>query len=250
MTIIEIQYWEAPTFHDENTLMKKGEIRTMENKVSYALYVLQEPVQYVCLLFMATMYSLKIYQLMKKPGPPEKAELKGDRFAGALHSLANVIRPWGMESTRNNLYFYAEFVVFHIAVFLTIGATFFIPLVPKLMTPAVSTVFMVFMGLAFLIGVRRIYRRVTVPEIRIISSPDDYFAISLMTVFFGVGFVTMYLWILGKPETGWMWVFFLMTTFFLLYVPFSKISHYVLYPFGRVMFGQIFGGRGVLNRNS
>jgi hypothetical protein len=222
----------------------------MENTVSHAMRILEEPVQYICLTFMATMYAIKIYLMMKKPGPPEKAELKGDRLAGVLHSLANVLRPWGMESTRKNLYFYAEFVVFHIAVFLTIGSTFFIPLVPELMGPTVSKIIMVFMGLAFLIGLRRIYRRITVPEIRIISSPDDFFAIILMTVFFAVGFAAMWLWIQGSPETGFMWIFFLMTTFFLLYVPFSKISHYVLYPFGRVMFGQIFGGRGVLNRSA
>ncbi|HMK35879.1 MAG TPA: hypothetical protein VK463_12475 [Desulfomonilaceae bacterium] len=222
----------------------------MENSVSHALQILEEPIQYVCLTFMALMYATKIYLLMKKPGPPEKAELKGDRFAGALQSLANVMRPWSMESTRNHAYFYAEFVVFHIAVFLTIGATFLIPLVPGLMTPVVTKFFMVFMGLAFLIGVRRIYRRATDPRIRIISSPDDFFAITLMTVFFAVGFGALWLWNAGRPETGLMWVFFLMTTFFLLYVPFSKISHYVLYPFGRVMFGQIFGGRGVLNRHA
>ncbi len=221
----------------------------MEHNVSYALRVLQEPVQYVCLAFMATMYAIKISQLMRKPGPPEKAELKGNRFAGSVHSLANVLRPWGMESTRNDLYFYAEFMIFHIGVALTIGSTFLIPLAPQLMTPLVTQITMVFMALAFLIGLRRIYRRLTKPEIRIISSPDDYFAVILMTVFFAVGFFAMWLWLEGSPETGFMWIFFLMTTFFLLYVPFSKISHYVLYPFGRVMYGQIFGGRGILNRN-
>jgi nitrate reductase gamma subunit len=220
----------------------------MENKVGYALWVLEEPVQYICLLCMASMYAFKIYTLMKKAPPAEKAELKGDRFAGAIHSLLNVLRPWGMESTSKNPYFYVEFVVFHIAVALTIGSTFLIPLFPWVMTPLVTKAIMLFMGLAFLIGLRRIYRRIAVEQIRIISSPDDYFAIILMTAFFGVGFVTMSLWLEGKPETGWMWIFFLMTTFFLLYVPFSKISHYVLYPFNRVIFGQIFGGRGVLNR--
>jgi len=219
----------------------------MENNISHALAVLEEPIQYVCLTFMAIMYAIKIRQLLKKPFPPEKAELKGDRIAGAIHSLGNVLRPWDMESTQKNLYFYAEFLIFHIAVALTIGSTFFIPLTPWIMTPTVSGVIMVFMGLAFLIGLRRIYRRFTVPEIRIISSPDDYFAIILMTTFFAVGFIAMWLWIKGSPETGWMWLFFLMTTFFLLYVPFSKISHYVLYPFGRVNFGMIFGGRGILN---
>src|SRR5512136_1059723 len=138
----------------------------MENKVSFALYVLQEPVQYVCLTFMALMYAMKIYQLMKKPGPPERAELKGDRFAGAMHSLANVLRPWGMESTRKDLFFYAEFLVFHIAVALTIGSTFFIPLAPQIMTPLVTKVIMVFMDLAFFIGLHRIYRRLTDPKIR------------------------------------------------------------------------------------
>jgi nitrate reductase gamma subunit len=220
----------------------------MQNNVSHALAILQDPVQYLALTFMAVMYIIKISQMLKKPIPPEKAELKGDRVAGALESLTNVLKPWSMESTRKNPFFYVEFIIFHIAVALTIGATFFIPLVPSMMTPAVSKVFMVFMGLAFLIGLRRIHRRLTVPEIKIISSPDDYFAIILMTVFFAVGFVAMWMWLQGNPDTGWMWLFFLLTTFFLLYVPFSKISHYILYPFGRVNFGRTFGGRGVINR--
>ncbi|MGB6065024.1 MAG: hypothetical protein WBG50_09455 [Desulfomonilaceae bacterium] len=222
----------------------------MENNVSHALRILEEPVQYVCLSFMALMYAIKIYQLLKKPLPPEKAELKGDRVVGAIHSLGNVIRPWEMESTQKHSYFYLEFVIFHIAVALTIGSTFFIPLTPWLMTPLASKVIMVFMGLAFFVGLRRIFRRLTVPEIRIISSPDDYFAIILMTVFFAVGFVTMSLWIQGNADTGWMWLFFLMVTFFLVYVPFSKISHYILYPFGRINFGVTFGGRGVLNQRT
>lgn len=220
----------------------------MENNVSHALHILEEPVQYMALGFMVLMYIIKISQMLKKPVPPEKAELKGDRVVGAFDSLLNVLKPWSMESTRKNPFFYVEFMIFHIGVALTIGATFFIPLVPVLMTPAVSKVFMLFMGLAFLIGLRRIYRRLTVPEIRIISSPDDFFAITLMTVFFAVGFVAMSMWINGSPDTGWMWIFFLMTTFFLLYVPFSKISHYVLYPFGRINFGRTFGGRGVMNK--
>jgi hypothetical protein len=124
----------------------------MENKVSYALWFLQEPVQYVCPAFMACMYLIKITQLLKKPVPPERAELKGDRVASALHAPTNVLRPWDMGSTRKILYFYAHFIVFHVAVALTIGSTFLIPLAPQLMTPAVSAAIMAFMGLAFLIG--------------------------------------------------------------------------------------------------
>ncbi len=222
----------------------------MEHEVSNALRILEEPIQYVCLTWMATLYAIKIYQLLKKPLPPEKAELKGDRVAGALHALTNVLRPWDMESTSKHPFFYAEFMIFHIAVALTIGSTFFIPLVPGLMTPLVTKVIMTFMGLAFLIGIRRIIRRLIVPEIKIITTFDDMFAITLMTTFFLVGFIAMNQWLAGIKGDTMMWAFFLMTTFFLIYVPFSKISHYVLYPFGRIHFGLIFGGRGVLNRKA
>jgi len=221
----------------------------MHLEVSRAMEILMEPVQYVCLGFMAIMYAIKIKTLLGKPFPPEKAELKGDRVSGAIYSLGNVLRPWEMESTRKNSYFYIEFVIFHIAVALTIGSTFFIPLIPQIMTPFVTKLIMLFMALAFFIGCRRIYRRFAKPEIKIISSPDDYFAIILMTVFFAVGFMAL-AQLPEHPESKWMWLYFLMTTFFLIYVPFSKISHYVLYPFGRVNFGMIFGGRGVINRNA
>ncbi len=218
----------------------------MELHVSDGLHTLMM-ISHVCLLFMAAMYAIKIYQLMKKPGPPEKAELKGDRYAGAIESLFNVLKPWSMESTRTNMYFYAEFMIFHVAVAITIGATFFIPFTPELLTPTVTKVFMGFQILAVLIGLRRLYRRATDEKISIISSFEDYFAVILMTVFFTIGVVANYYWLIGKQDTIWMWMFFLMVCFFLLYVPFSKISHYVLYPFGRVMYGQIFGGRGILN---
>ena len=62
----------------------------MENKVSYALWVLQEPIQYICLIFMASIYAIKIYQPLKKPFPAEKAEFKGDRFTGAVVSLSEI----------------------------------------------------------------------------------------------------------------------------------------------------------------
>ncbi len=39
--------------------------------------------------------------------------------------------------------------------------------------------------------------------------------------------------------------FFILTAFFLIYVPFSKISHYLYYPFTRYYLGKTLGHRGV-----
>ena len=42
-----------------------------------------------------------------------------------------------------------------------------------------------------------------------------------------------------------MLTYFLLTAFFLMYVPFSKISHYLYYPFTRYYLGKTLGYRGV-----
>jgi hypothetical protein len=43
-----------------------------------------------------------------------------------------------------------------------------------------------------------------------------------------------------------MIAFFILTAFFLVVVPFSKISHYLYYPFTRIILGRTLGRRGVL----
>jgi hypothetical protein len=220
----------------------------MEFNVSPGLHALATA-SHIALIWMATLYTIKIIMLIKKPGPAEKAELKGNRTSGAILSLFNVLMPWSMESSRSNYYFYLEFLIFHIAVALTITSTFTLPFWPEIMTPTVSVVIMVFQGLAVLIGLRRIYRRLAVPEIKIITTVDDFFAVVLLTTFFAVGIGAFYYWMQGQADTSWMWLFFALVTFFIIYVPFSKISHYVLYPFGRWFYGQTFGGRGVLNQS-
>jgi hypothetical protein len=44
---------------------------------------------------------------------------------------------------------------------------------------------------------------------------------------------------------GIILTYFLLTAFFLMYVPFSKVSHYLYYPFTRTYLGRHFGRRGV-----
>jgi hypothetical protein len=81
------------------------------------------------------------------------------------------------------------------------------------------------------------------PYLRAISSPDDYFSPALLTVWFLFG-------VLAAPNDiaagEWhLLTFFLLTAFFLVYVPFSKISHYLYYPITRYYFGRTMGYRGV-----
>jgi nitrate reductase gamma subunit len=86
-------------------------------------------------------------------------------------------------------------------------------------------------------------RRIGSATMRAISAPDDYFSLALLTVW-------LFSAVLAAPNdaTQGEWhllAFFLLTAFFLVYVPFSKISHYLYYPFTRYYFGKSMGYRGV-----
>jgi nitrate reductase gamma subunit len=98
-------------------------------------------------------------------------------------------------------------------------------------------------GAAFIVGCMRIIRRLTDRYIRAISSPDDYFSLILLTVWFAFAFFAVpnnY-----TQSEGILLTYFILTAFFLIYVPFSKISHYLYYPFSRYWFGKSMGHRGV-----
>ena len=139
---------------------------------------------------------------------------------------------------------YAQFVVFHLGVTAAIGLSFVIPYAPGLLeNQTLVLVLQIVIGLACLTGVLRMIRRVSDPYMRAISSPDDYFSLALLTVWFF--FATL---AVPNSTANGEWhllTYFILTAFFLVYVPFSKISHYLYYPFTRYYFGKSMGYRGV-----
>jgi nitrate reductase gamma subunit len=74
---------------------------------------------------------------------------------------------------------------------------------------------------------------------RLITSPDDVFSLVLLAAWLVAG-------ILAAPQRSEpaLIAFFGLTAFFLVYVPFSKISHYVYWPFIRYYIGRHLGHRG------
>jgi nitrate reductase gamma subunit len=132
------------------------------------------------------------------------------------------------------------FTVYHVGILAAIGATFTIPFLPRLMTEPVRWVFAISIGLAFIGGWLKLAWRLMKPEIRIISTPDDYFSLLVLQVWFFVAIPA----ILWEPH-GWLVTYFVMTALLLIYVPLSKISHYIYWFFSRYFFGVRYGNRGV-----
>jgi nitrate reductase gamma subunit len=217
--------------------------------MSDLLHFSEHTLQEVALLFMGSVYIIRLIWLFRFKAGKERQPATGlpgtTKRKGILYSWANVANPWAMESTRTKLFLYAQFVVFHLGVVAAITLSFVIPYAPWLLERYSWLVlaFQVFIGAAFLVGLIRIVRRVGSPYMRAISSPDDYFSLILLTVWFFFG-------ILASPNSTaageWpLLTFFILTAFFLIYVPFSKISHYLYYPITRYYFGKTMGYRGV-----
>jgi nitrate reductase gamma subunit len=217
-------------------------------QASPVLRFAEDQLQVAALLFMAAVYIIKIGWILKFPAgrdrQPTTAGPHTNARKGAWHSLLNIALPWEMASTRQHPWFYVQFVIFHLGVAASIAMSFLIPYGPELIAGKVAVLGL--QGLfaaAFVVGVLRMIRRISDPYIRAISSPDDYFSLGLLIIWLGFSF-------LAAPNNRQaseppLMAYFFLTAFFLVYVPFSKISHYIYYPFARWYLGKTLGYRGV-----
>jgi len=215
----------------------------MSNLLHFSAHTLQE----IALVFMATVYFLRIRWFLKWPLAVERQPATGmgdtNPKMGARYSLGLIAKPWELESARTKPLMYAQFVLFHLGVVASIALSFIIPYGPGLLQSAILVNIIQFLvGAACIVGIIRMVRRISDPYIRAISSPDDHFSLILLTVWFAFAFM-------AAPNSiasgeGILLTYFFLTAFFLMYVPFSKISHYLYYPFTRTYLGRHFGRRG------
>ena len=215
---------------------------------SNLLHFSEHTLQEVALVFMALVYITRIVWFLRFKAGGERQAATGAAGTtprkGIVYSWANVAMPWVMESTRTKFLLYAQFVIFHLGVTAAIALSFIIPYLPGVLASVVVVgALQVLIGAACLVGVIRIVRRVGSVYMRAISSPDDHFSLVLLTTWF-------FFAVLAVPNdiSGGEWhmlTYFILTAFFLIYVPFSKISHYLYYPFTRYYFGKSMGRRGV-----
>jgi hypothetical protein len=209
------------------------------------LRILENEVQLAALAFLGLVYVIRLAWIFRFRARRERTAAVGSERAGAGYSLLNIVMPGAMESTRKRPGFYAQFVVFHLGVVAAIAGTFIIPYAPGFFAAAAAVrAFQAIVAAAFVVGLARLVRRLTNPVLRTVSSPDDYFSLVLLLVWFGAAVLALP----NRPEAGEapLIAYFGLTAFFLVYVPFSKICHYLYYPFTRFYLGRALGHRGAL----
>ncbi|MCK5125617.1 MAG: hypothetical protein KAR42_05125 [candidate division Zixibacteria bacterium] len=215
----------------------------------FDLEFVRGPLHDGALAVMTIVYIIRLYWLTRFMAGKERQAPTGrgdtNSRKGFIYSWGNVGMPWAMESTRTKLFLYFQFVIFHLGVTAAILLMFSISFYFK-DTPIplpLMLAFRIIIGAAFVVGVIRIIRRIGSKYIRAISSPDDHFSLWLLTAWF----LFAYMAAANNVANGeWkLLTFFIMGSVFLVYVPFSKISHYLYYPFTRYYLGKSLGRRGV-----
>ena len=204
----------------------------------------QQLIHEIGTVILVLLYLVRLAVLLRRRSARNLASNpKGEIRRGTVDAFLTIIAPWRMESTQKHWARYAEFAIFHLGVFLCIALSFVIAYAPDVLSPPVRSVLFVLLAASFVAGGLRLIRRARLPEMRVISSPDDYVALVMVLLFLFTGLLTLVGW---RPG---MVAYFIIAALFLVYEPFSKIRHYIYYPFARCFYGAAFGRRGVIARD-
>ena len=195
--------------------------------MSESLHFAEHTLQEIALVVMACVYIIRLIWVFRFKAGKERQMATGlpdtSKKKGILYSWGIIAMPWAMESSRKNFFLYIQFVWFHLGVTAAILMSFLIPYAPGLMAgSSVKLIFQIIIFGSFAIGIIRIIRRISKIHMRAISSPDDYFSLLLITVWFFFAGMS----VPNNPAEGetMLQIYFWMTAFFLIYVPFSKIG--------------------------
>jgi len=207
------------------------------------LNILENEAKIGALIAMGVMYAIRVFWLLSLPQTQEIAKPKNSPTRGIMLSFYSVLTPWFATGTRKPAIVYAEFVLFHVAVVSAIGFGFHYTYASQIITSPLIYAFTIVLGFGLLSGILRLIRRISKPDIRSISTPDDYFSISFFIIYLALTLLALF-----NNSPSLLVVYFTLTILFFLYAPWSKISHYIYILFSRFYFGFYFGRRGVIAR--
>lgn len=213
----------------------------MPIEVSHLTRFVMDELQIGALLFMAFVYVAKIRWILSFKAGRERTPPRGDHGRGIGYAFSTLAMPSELIGTREHPIRYVEFALFHASVAVAIASTLVMPYWPQsLGAPGAVLTLQSIFALGAAVALSRLVRRMASPTMRAISAPDDYFSLAMLAAWLVAG-------ILAAPQRSEpaLLAFFGMTAFFLIYVPFSKISHYIYWPFIRYYMGKHFGHRGV-----
>jgi nitrate reductase gamma subunit len=168
----------------------------------------------------------------------ELAPMKGSPAKGVLWAFTLGLAPWAKDSARIHWIAYIRGIVFHLGIFA--GAAYLIatPWLAQMPEPLRLSLAVLF-GVGALLGLAGFGIRIAEPTMRLLSTPDDYFALALTTLFLASAAMSAYI-------IEYVLAFWAISGITMAYAPFGKLRHFIYFFYVRVFLGLTFGRRSVL----
>ena len=184
---------------------------------------------------------LRINSIMNRPFKQDLARQRGSPMRGILYAFTLGMAPWEKESARIHWIAYLRGIIFHVGIFLTFGVLLASPWLSLLPAWLIGAAIVV-TGAGTLFDLAGVVMRLSEPDLRVLSQPDDYASVIFTSLFMGLGCASL-AWPIVLPA------FYVITGLMAIYIPFSKIRHCVYFFYSRFFFGKGFGYRGVIGHS-
>jgi len=169
---------------------------------------------------------------------PTYADPRGSSFAGIVYAFGLGMLPWEKESAAKHIWTYLGGMLYHLGILM---AMLFLATV--LLGVSLSTTFLqavrIMLVISVVSGVALLIKRTLKPQMRSLSSDDDYLANILVDLLLLLALTATFAETVLVP-------FLVIAIIIFVYIPFGKLRHCVFFFYSRVLFGAFFGKRGVV----
>ncbi len=203
-----------------------------------SLFLITQLLAGIALVFAVLSFAKRLRAYSTLSRPMDRSTPKGDPRLGVLYAFTLGMAPWAKESTRRHALAYLRGVGFHLGIFLGLGVLLVSPWMAHL-SLSLRQALAIGSSAGALLGLAGFIARLIEPNLKALSTPDDYAAVFLVSLFLGAGSLALLL-----PEFSPL--FWVVSAAMLVYAPMSKIRHCIYFAYSRLFFGRFFGARGVL----
>ena len=203
-----------------------------------SIVVVSQIIAALALIFAVFAFGRRLQAFSQLARPVDRAKPKGSLQSGIFYAYTLGMAPWSKESTRRHAIAYLRGVAFHAGIFLGL----FI-LVASPWLGGVPQIARIILGICTaagaLFGFAGLVARIVEPNLKALSTGDDYFAVLVVSLFLA-------------SEALWLFVpqaqvfFYLVSAAMLVYAPLGKIRHCFYFAFSRLFYGRYIGSRAVL----
>jgi len=174
----------------------------------------------------------------RRPYLSELAPVKSSPALGVIYAFTLGMAPWAKESTRIHWVAYIRGIIIHVAVFAAVPFLIATPWLADMIFPLRLSLAALF-SIGAVLGLAGFWIRMADPSLRLLSTPDDYFSLALVTLFLASAAAS-------AASIELLPAFWAISGVTMAYAPFGKIKHFIFFFYERVFVGLFFGRRGTL----